>query len=674
MPLSFYIIPDDLNNGNLMNEPIKDRHFKHWKLATDIDNVLWLSIDREGENANSLSMEVLTELGEIVDDLEVNAPAGLVLQSGKPGSFIVGADVREFDGYDDAEMASDGIDNVHRLFNRIEALPFTTVVTIDGFCLGGGLELALAFDYRIASNVEHTRLGFPEIKLGIYPGFGGSARSIQQAGASNAMQLMLSTRNLRPKAARAMGLVDELVGQHGSLRWAARRAIRQNRKSKQPGQLTRLQNIAPVRSLLARMMRKQVAAKANPKHYPAPFELIDAWEKYGDDPQRMMAEESERVGKLITGRTSKSLRRVFFLMERLKSIGKQTDIKVRRVHVIGAGVMGGDIAAWCVLQGLDVTLQDREMKYIEPALKRAKSLFSKKLRDRNKVTAAVSRLVADVEGRGVAKADVIIEAIFEDVDAKRELFAGIEPRMKADAVMATNTSAIPLADISSVLKQPERLIGIHFFNPVAKMPLVEIVYDEESDKDQVAKGAAFCGAINRFPLPVKSAPGFLVNRVLSGYMAKAMTMHLERGIPIEVLDKAATSFGMPMGPVELADTVGLDVCMKVVTMLGGEATKNEAALLQEKVDAGELGKKSGKGFYTWEKGKPKRADADTSRYAIEEITESLMQPYFEACESALADGIVEDEDVLDAGMIFGTGFAPFLGGPLHYLKQKGADQ
>lgn len=657
-----------------MNEPIKDRHFKHWKLTTDIDNVLWLSIDREGENANSLSMEVLSELGEIVDDLEINAPAGLVLQSGKPGSFIVGADVREFDSYDDAEMASDGIDQVHRLFNRIEALPFTKVVTIDGFCLGGGLELSLAFDYRIATNVEHTRLGFPEIKLGIYPGFGGSARSIQQAGASNAMQLMLSTRNLRPKAARAMGLVDELVGAHGSLRWAARRAIKQNRKSKQPGQLTRLQNIAPVRSLLARMMRKQVAAKANPKHYPAPFELIDAWEKYGDDPQRMMAEESERVGKLITGRTSKSLRRVFFLMERLKGIGKQTDIKVRRVHVIGAGVMGGDIAAWCVLQGLDVTLQDREMKYIEPALKRAKSLFSKKLRDRNKVAGAVSRLVPDVEGKGVAKADVIIEAIFEDVDAKRELFAGIEPRMKPDAVMATNTSAIPLADISSVLKQPKRLIGIHFFNPVAKMPLVEIVYDEKSDKEQVAKGAAFCSAINRFPLPVKSAPGFLVNRVLSGYMAKAMSMHLERDIPIEVLDKAATSFGMPMGPVELADTVGLDVCMKVVTMLGGEATKKEAALLQEKVDAGELGKKSGKGFYVWEKGKPKRADSDASQYALEEITESLMQPYFEACESALADGIVEDDDVLDAGMIFGTGFAPFLGGPLHYLKQKGADQ
>jgi len=652
----------------------KDTRFKHWKLATDIDDIVWLSLDREGESTNSLSLEVLSELSTVIDRLEENPPAGLVLQSAKPGSFIVGADVREFDDYDDANTASDGISQVHRLFNRIEALPFPKVVAIDGYCLGGGLEIALTFDYRIATNVEHTRLGFPEIKLGIYPGFGGSARSVQQAGASNAMQLMLSTRNLRPGAARAMGLVDELVGPHGSLRWAARRAVKQGRKSRKPGQLKRLQNFGPVRTLMARMMRKQVAARANPEHYPAPYELIDAWERYGDDPQRMMAEESEKVGKLITSETSKSLRRVFFLMERLKGIGKQSRIKVRRVHVIGAGVMGGDIAAWCILQGMDVSLQDRELKYIEPALKRAKSLFQKKLRDRNKVDAAMSRLIPDVEGKGVGRADVIIEAIFEDVKAKRELFAAIEPRIKPGAVLATNTSAIPLAEISSVLKKPERLIGIHFFNPVAKMPLVEVVYDEKSDPAQVAKGAAFCGAINRFPLPVKSSPGFLVNRVLAGYMAKAMSMHLERGIPIEILDMAATSFGMPMGPVELADTVGLDVCLKVVTLLGGESAKKEASLLQEKVHAGELGKKTGKGFYTWEKGKPKRVQKDTGQYALEEITDALMQPYFDACEAALADGIVEDEEVLDAGMIFGTGFAPFRGGPLYYLKQKGAKQ
>ena len=647
-----------------------DTSYKHWKLATDLDHVMWLTIDREGESTNSLSMEVLQELEAIVDLLEADPPAGLVLQSGKAGSFIVGADVREFDGYDDPEEASEGITRVHRLFNRIEALPFPTVVTIDGFCLGGGLELALTFDYRIASDVDHTRLGFPEIQLGIYPGFGGSARSVQQAGASNAMSIMHSSRNLRAKAARGMGFVDELVGPHGSLRWAARRAVKQARKSRKPGQITRLQNMAPVRKQLARVMRKKVAARANPKHYPAPYELIDAWEQYGDDPQRMMAEEAKRVGKLITGSTSKNLRRVFFLMERLKGIGKQTDIKIRRVHVIGAGVMGGDIAAWCVLQGFEVTLQDRELKYIEPALKRAKTLFSKKLRDRSKVAGAVSRLIADVEGHGVSKADVIIEAIFENVDAKRELFAGIEPRIKADAILATNTSAIPLADIASALKKPKRLIGIHFFNPVAKMPLVEVVYDKKTDAKQIAKGAAFCGAINRFPLPVKSTPGFLVNRVLSGYMAKAMSMHLERAIPIEILDKAATSFGMPMGPVELADTVGLDVCMNVVSMLGGESTEKEAALLKDKVDAGKLGKKSGQGFYLWEKGKAKKEEVENGQYALDEIADTLLQPYFDACEAALAEGIVEDADVLDAGMIFGTGFAPFRGGPLHYLEEK----
>lgn len=647
-----------------------DKTYKNWTLNSDLDNVLWLTIDRHDERVNSLSMEVLSELEAIVEGLEARPPAGLVLQSGKPGSFIVGADVREFDDYDDPEEARDGISHVHRLFNRIVALPFPKVVTIDGFCLGGGLELALCFDYRIASNVERTRLGFPEVQLGIYPGFGGSARSVQQVGATKAMDMMLGSRNLRAGAARAIGLVDELVGPHGSLRWAARRAVKQKRKSRQPGQLTRLQNLAPVRQQLARVMRKKVAARANPEHYPAPYELIDAWEHHGDDPQQMMVEETVRVSRLITGQTSKNLRRVFFLMERLKGFGKQADIDFRRVHVIGAGVMGGDIAAWCVLQGFEVTLQDREMKYIEPALVRAKALFSKKLRDRHKVAGAVSRLIADVEGKGVSHADVIIEAIYEDVDAKRELFAGIESRARPDAILATNTSAIPLADIASVMKKPKRLIGIHFFNPVAKMPLVEVVYDSKTNKQQIAAASAFCGAINRFPVPVKSSPGFLVNRVLAGYMAEAMKLHLARNIPYEILDRAVTDFGMPMGPVELADTVGLDVCLKVITMLGGEATASEAALLKEKVDAGNLGKKSGKGFYVWEKGKPKKETVETGQYALDEIAEELLKPYFDACEAALADGIVEDADVLDAGMIFGTGFAPFRGGPLHYLKQK----
>lgn len=654
-----------------MSEGENAMSYRHWSLESDIDQITWLTLDRKDENTNSLSREVLAELEEIVSQLEKQPPAGLVLQSGKPGSFIVGADVREFDDVEDPAAASASIREVHALFDRIEKLSFPTAVIIEGFCLGGGLELALAFDYRIVRNDEKTRLGFPEIKLGIYPGFGGSARSTRQIGGMKAMEIMLSTRNLRPGAAKAAGLVDELVGIHKSLRWAGRRAVLKKKKSRKPGFVARTSNASPFRGWLSNVMRKKTSARANPRHYPAPFELIDAWERHGDDFGDMLDEEAERVGRLITTDSSKGLRRVFFLMERLKGFGKDSEFKARRVHVIGAGVMGGDIAAWCVLQGLEVTLQDREMKYVEPALKRAAKLFRKKLRSPDLVAGAKSRLIPDVEGNGVARADVIIEAIFENAEAKRSLFADIEPRMKSDAILATNTSAIPLSELATVLEKPERLIGLHFFNPVAKMPLVEIVYGKETDHEQIRRGGSFCGQINRFPLPVKSSPGFLVNRVLAPYMRKAMQIHQEQGVPIEAIDAAAREFGMPMGPVELADTVGLDVGLHVIGMLGGEAAKSEAETLKSMVDKGKLGKKSGEGFYVWKDGKPVKDKDAVEGTNLGTLAESLMEPYFEECRACLADGIVEDKDVLDAGMVFGTGFAPFRGGPMHYLDQKG---
>lgn len=644
-----------------------DQSYKHWSLSADMDGVCWLLLDREGESANSLSNEVLSELGDIVTSLEQNPPTGLVMMSGKKGSFIVGADVREFDHIEDREQAAAYIHGAHQLFNRIESLPFPTVVAIEGFCLGGGLELALCFDYRIARDDDKTRLGFPEVKLGIYPGFGGSARSIRQCGALQAMPLMLSARNLRAKQARAMGLVDELVGPHGEPRWAARRAVLKKRKSKGPGRLAELQSMGPVRGLLARQMRKQTAAKANPDHYPAPFSLIDAWEKCGDDPYAMMAEEVDRVALLITGDVSRNLRRIFFLTERLKGYGKGSKFKARRVHVVGAGTMGGDIASWCVVQGLEVTLQDREMKYIEPALERAKKLFKKRLKTPDRVAGAMSRLIPDVEGKGVARADVIIEAIFENAEAKIALYKDIEPRMQSHAILATNTSAIPLEELSASLDKPERLIGLHFFNPVSQMPLVEVVHDAATSDEQIKNGAAFCNQIGRFPLPVKSSPGFLVNRVLSPYLLQAFRMQRSEGIPAEDLDKAATRFGMPMGPVELADVVGLDIGLQVLGTLGGAEAEEERKLLQSYVDGGKLGKKTGEGFYEWEKGKAKKGDSTATPQQLHDIARRLLQPYFDECESALADGIVEDGDVLDAGMIFGTGFAPFRGGPLHYL-------
>jgi 3-hydroxyacyl-CoA dehydrogenase/enoyl-CoA hydratase/3-hydroxybutyryl-CoA epimerase len=648
-----------------------DAVLRHWRLDYDLDNVSWLTLDRAGERNNSLSMDVLTELEQLVGKLENSPPRGLVLQSGKPGSFIVGADVHEFENVTDAAEASESIRQVHRLLNRIEALPFPTAVIIEGFCLGGGLELALAFDYRIARDSDATRIGFPEVKLGIYPGFGGSARSVRQCGPLKAMPLMLSGRMLRARAARASGLIDEVVGPHGELRWAARRAVLKGRHSRGPGHLARLQNLPPVRRLLAGQMRKQTAAKANPDHYPAPFELIAAWEQHGDDPQGMMAEEARRVGKLITGETSRNLRRVFSLVERLKGYGKESTFRARRVHVIGAGVMGGDIAAWCVVQGLEVTLQDRELKYIEPALARARKLFAKRLKTPDRVAGAVSRLLPDVEGLGVARADVVIEAIFEDAEAKQELFERLEPRLQKHALLATNTSAIPLEDLAVALSKPERLIGLHFFNPVAKMPLVEVVHGENTARTQVSKGAAFCNQINRFPLPVKSSPGFLVNRVLAPYMVQAFRMNQDNGVPAEALDKAATSFGMPMGPVELADVVGLDIGLQVVGKLGGEDTASQRQVLQEYVDAGKLGKKSGEGFYKWVKGKPQKKALTDGDHDLEALAAELMAPYFDECRACLGDQVVEDADMLDAGMIFGTGFAPFRGGPLHYLRSRG---
>ena len=639
-----------------------------------MDRVCWLTLDREGESANSLSNEVLRELEQIVTFLESEPPAGLVLQSGKKGSFIVGADVREFEQVENVEQAANLMREVHDLFNRVEALKFPTAVIIDGYCLGGGLELALCFDYRIAKNTDGTRLGFPEVRLGIYPAFGGSMRSTRQIGGFQALQLMLTGRMPKARQAKSIGLLDQLVSPHAELRWAARRAVLNGRKSRGPGFIAKLSNWTPARKFLAGQMKKQTAAKANPMHYPAPFELIDAWEAHGNKPKEMLAEEATRNARLITGSTSRGLRRVFWLMERLKAQGKNSDFKARRVHVIGAGVMGGDIAAWCVLQGLEVTLQDREMKYIEPALKRARKLFAKKLRSPALIAGAQSRLIADVEGSGVARADVIIEAIFENAEAKRELFRTIEPQMKPDAILASNTSAIPLDELASVLEKPARLIGLHFFNPVAKMPLVEVVHAQNTDPGEVQRGSAFCGQINRFPLPVKSSPGFLVNRVLSPYMLKAMQVHRERKVPMEALDKAATEFGMPMGPVELADTVGLDVGLNVMGMLGGEDAAEDATLLKSYVDQGKLGKKSGEGFYKWKKGKPVKDSAGSEGINLPSLGEELMAPYFEECQACLEDGIVADRDVLDAGMIFGTGFAPFRGGPMFYLAQKGQDK
>jgi 3-hydroxyacyl-CoA dehydrogenase / enoyl-CoA hydratase / 3-hydroxybutyryl-CoA epimerase len=646
-------------------------HFHHWRLARDRDHIIYAYLDRAGERVNALSREVLEEFEQLIALCEQKPPRGLVLLSGKSTGFVFGADVREFDGFTSAAAVTAEINRVHEMFSRLESLSCPTVAAIEGYCLGGGLEMSLSCDYRIAKDVPSTKLGFPEIQLGIFPGFGGSVRSVRTMGGIKAMELMLTARQVNARTAKALHLVDKVIGRHEELVWAARRAVLAGSKSKGPGFVGRVSNLWPLRGLLARQMRKQTRRKARPEHYPAPYRLIDTWENFGGNRKKMMQEEARAVGDLMVSPTAESLRRVFHLMERLKSEGKGSDFTARHVHVIGAGVMGGDIAAWCVLRGLDVSLQDREMQYITPALKRAEALFRKKLRDPARVRAAMERLRPDPDARLVERADVVIEAIFENAEAKQELFRSLEPRLKAGAVLATNTSAIPLEQLASVLGKPSRLIGLHFFNPVSKMPLVEVVYGEQTDEEYRQKGAAFCQQISRFPLPVKSSPGFLVNRVLAPYMMTALQLHQE-GVPAEALDAAAEAFGMPMGPVELADTVGLDVCLMVTGVLQPygalPADSPEQAFIRTKVDAGKLGKKSGEGLYRWEKDKPVKQAGVAEQHDLAALSEKLLAAYINECQAALAEGVVADADLLDAGMIFGTGFAPFRGGPLHYLE------
>jgi len=646
-------------------------NLQDWHFSIDFEGIAWAVIDRQGESMNSLGRRPTEELAEIVKTVESAAAAGeakgLVIISAKESSFIAGADIREFQNFDTEEKIKDVVRQTLELFDRIDRLPVTVVAAIHGYCLGGGLELALACDWRVADREEATRLGFPEVKLGIFPGLNGAVRSIELAGPTDAMTAMLTGRMLRPSAAKAIGLVDQLVPTHHNLRWAARKAVLQKRRSKGAPWWKRLMLKQPVRSLLAKQMRAKTAEKAREEHYPAPFRLIDLFEQFGDDPVSMRVAETEMFAPLFVSETSRNLRRVFKLSEMLKDEAPKDGFKPRKVHVIGAGTMGGDIAAWCVVSGMQASLQDVDEAQIAKALSRAKGLFKRRLRTPTAINAAVARLIADPKGKHIKHADVVIEAIVEKLDVKQKLFQQLETQVRAGAVLATNTSSLRLEDIAKPLADPGRLVGLHFFNPVAQLPLVEVVRGDATRDEEVRKACTFVTAINKLPLVVKSCPGFLVNRVLAPYMMEAVRRY-QLGEPREKIDQAALKFGMPMGPLELMDLVGLDIANHVGEELRlAPGTDN---VLSSLVRQGKLGKKTGEGFYVWEKGKPKREEVTYDPAELERLGRELVKPMLDESERALEDNIVSNADHVDAGVIFGTGFAPFRGGPLHYRRTR----
>lgn len=645
--------------------------YQHWKVETDNTGICWLHLDKAEASANVLSAEIMNELDNIVATLTQSPPKGLVILSDKASGFIAGADVKEFTTFTDEASALTAIRRAHRIFNAIETLPCPTVAMINGYCLGGGMELALACRYRVADDGPKTRLGLPEVRLGIHPGFGGTLRSIRAIGVLAAMDLMLTGRTIDARAAKRLGLISYAVpARH--LRTAALNLINN------PPAITPLKwwlnllNRKPIRSWVGKTLRKKVAERAPQAHYPAPYALIELWEKYYDDHFLMLDQEAQSVARLVTGSTAKNLIRVFLLQEQLKGLGRADDYEPRHVHVIGAGVMGGDIAMWCALRGFTVTLQDQKKEALANVIKRAHAMYKKIVKDRFQVTATMDRLIPDPKGNGLRRADVVIEAIFEDAEVKRKLFKSIEPLTKPTAILATNTSSIPLDEINIALSRPERLVGLHFFNPVSKMPLVEIVQSPTTDKTVAQQAAAFTKRIDRLPLPVRSKPGFLVNRILMPYLMEAVIL-AEEGVPLAVIDKVAVDFGMPMGPIELADTVGLDICQHVAENLSKYLKMDIPERLKALVTAGTLGRKTGKGFYEFKNDKPVKLAVGNDHAAVD-LQDRLIFRMLNEAVACLRDGVVESADLADAGVIFGTGFAPFHGGPFHYIQARGVPQ
>ena len=647
-------------------------HYQHWHLHYDAQQVLWLACDQHHSSVNTLNHAVLAELEKIVDDCEQQSTLrGIVLYSKKNHSFIVGADIRTFSSLDDPEEVQDFIEQTQVLFKRWRALKVPTVAMIDGVCLGGGLELALVCRYRIASDAAATKLGLPEIKLGIHPGWGGTIALPALIGPVRALAAILKGEVFDAVKAKQIHMVDWVVP--GRQLHAVSLALIDGKLKVQRRQsmLWRVCAIYPARYLLVRYLTYKLQRKVDMDHYPALAAVLAQWQHNGMRDEAWQA-EARSVTRLLFSDTSQNLVRLFFLQERLKSLSKQSPCVMHHIHVIGAGTMGADIAIECAQRGFKVTLNDANMDAISHAICRAKYLINQGAVDAMQGMHALDRLMPDPDNHGLAQADMVIEAVVEDLSAKQTLFKTIEPVMKSNALLATNTSSLPIDELASGLAAPERLVGIHFFNPVARMRLVEVVSGTQTADRTKQLAMGFVGRLKKLPLPVAGQAGFCINRILMPYLLAAVQC-LDKGYSVQEIDGAALHYGMPMGPLALADTIGLDVCFAVAKELAQVYDFEVPALLETKVKAGHLGKKTGRGFYHGAKADLSARSHARGKDVGDDLIDQLIFPLYQEALRCWQQGVVEHVDFIDAGMVFATGFAPFLGGPMHALRSMSAD-
>ena len=669
------------------------------RLSIDSEGIARLVFDAQGRSANVLTEQVMDRLvgalSEIKTAYESNDIQGVLISSGKPSSFIVGADIDAIAGIDDPNAGAEAARTGQAIYLELERLPVPTVVAIHGPCVGGGTELALACRYRLASDAPETRIGLPEVQLGILPAWGGTTRLPRLIGLRHALDLLLTGKPVSGRRAKGLGLVDDVFPHDLFLELAEtflRDRVRDGRLSARTrrGVGTRLlEDTAPGRRVLITMARRRVLQQTG-GHYPAPLRILDVLRSSMGRPlDRALEAEALAAGELIASRISKNLVHIFKLREGArKGAGAETAVptEIHQIAVVGAGTMGGGIAQLAAFHGIQVRIKDVRQDAVSLALKHAAELFDSSVRrrrlSRQEADQAMDLISGGLDYVGLGPAGLVVEAVVEKMEVKRTVLGELESRMAESSVIATNTSSLSVDALAEALTSPGRFLGMHFFNPVHKMPLIEIVRGKQTEDSAVATIYHLAVRMGKVPVVVRDGPGFLVNRILGPYLNEAGHL-LGEGATIDAIDGAAVSFGMPMGPLRLIDEVGIDIVRHAGETLHkafGERLAPAPALVAI-ADSGRLGKKGGSGFYKYENGRESGADptvydisrsGDVSpelRPTPDAIRDRLVLSMINEGARVLSDGITSSAGDLDLAMIMGTGFPPFRGGLLRFADE-----
>ena len=633
--------------------------YQHLKFETK-GQVGVISLDYAGKSANVLSQAMLAELSQVLEMAQSDPSlSGLILLSAKKSGCVFGADIMEFETLDSADDVRALQQTAMAFLDQLERSPLISVAVIHGPALGGGFELALACDYRIALSDERIMVGFPEANLGLMPGFAGTARATRLMGANDCLELCLSAKPMTSHDhLRDAGLIDRICEQIASLDEAVT-LISSGKRQFDPAKM-----VALTKEEVARAQERYLSGRVA-AHIPYLHAILSQFAEHGAEYEALVAGELERFPELMMSDVSEGLRRVFALNDKVKKQAKG-EAGLSQIQVIGAGAMGTDIASYLCLRGLSVIVTDIS----EPALAKAKdqafAYFERKLPS-DKAEAAKRRFVCGTEADRPASIDLVIEAAPEKLTLKQAIWQKIEQTHRPDCIFATNSSALDLAQIASSMTAPSRLLGLHFFNPATVMPLIEVIHRPENDQEGISCLMRFAAQIGKLPVKVQNSPGFLVNRALLPYIFAAIALWCE-GQSADEIDQALLGFGMPMGPLELADQIGLDICLDVGERLG--MPDNVKHYLEGQIAKGALGRKTGSGIYEWDGKKAIRARADYDIGKAESLTSQILAPLYRECEAALAEGHLDSADFVDAAMIYGTGFPRHTGGPLFISRKQ----